>query len=120
MKLRIKGNSIRLRLSRSEVDAFQLYGSVADIIELPDHPLSYALEKADVDHLSVYRLGDSLRVAMPKTLAERWRQETEVGFSYQQPIGEKSISILVEKDFQCSTAEDCEPDADLYPNPKLG
>ena len=119
MKLRIRGNSIRLRLSKTEVAAFQQYGSVADIIEIPDRPISYALEKGDSETLKVYRLEDSIRVMMPFDMAERWNADDQVGFSYDQVIGEKKITILVEKDFQCSTPEDCEPEQDLYANPNL-
>ena len=119
MKLRIRGNSIRLRLTKTEVDAFQEFGSIADVLEIPGGPISYALEKCQEDKLNVKRLGDSIRVGLPTAMANQWLSDDCVGFKEQQSIGVRNIDITVEKDFQCTTPVDSGEEIadDLYPNP---
>ena len=119
MKIRIKGNSIRLRLSQPEVAAFLEYGSISDVIEIPGGPLVYNLERCGEDQLNVSRLAGSIRVGMPTQLCERWASDDCVGFDHHQDIGsEKSIYILVEKDFQCLKPRVHEDESKLFPNPE--
>ena len=47
MKLRIKGNSLRLRVSRTELERFQAEGRVEETVQFtaaPEANLTYALE----------------------------------------------------------------------------
>jgi hypothetical protein len=120
MKIRINGNSIRLRLSRPEVDAFLEYGSISDVIEIPGEPLVYNLEKCGEDHMNVTRLAGSIRVGLPFGKFEEWKAEDCVGFTEQYQIGEdKFIKITVEKDFQCLHRDKTEEDKTiLFPNPE--
>ncbi len=53
MKLRIRGNSVRLRLTRGEVEDFDREGRVEDAAQFgPGARLAYALERAMVGRLS--------------------------------------------------------------------
>ncbi|MDX1684014.1 MAG: hypothetical protein R3275_02200 [Saprospiraceae bacterium] len=118
MKLRINGNSVRIRVNQLEFEAFEEYGSIADILELPGGPISYALEKCEEDTLNVSRLGDSIRIGIPKEMAEKWRSEAAVGFNHIQKTGDKEIEIIVEKELKCPTPENCKADEDAFPRPK--
>jgi hypothetical protein len=119
MKLRIHGNSIRLRLTQKEVAHFQQSGRAdATICFAPGRTLSYSIERhQSAPDVSVTFEGDAIRVVIPADIAIQWTDSDEIGIQASQPIGEDlRLELLIEKDFQClhGTAEQ-EPDA--YPNP---
>ena len=120
MKIRINGNSIRLRLSRPEVEAFLEYDSISDILEIPGEPLVYNLEKCGEDKMNVSRLAGSIRVGLPTKMFEEWKADDCVGFTEEYEVGEdKYITITVEKDFQCLHRDGSQEDKSiLYPNPE--
>ena len=120
MKLRIHDNSIRLRLTRSEVARFVRNGTIDSVIEFGlsvDQRLRYGLESSpDVTGLQV-RFGDhQLRILMPLATANEWTGGERVGVTGSQSLkGEKQLEILVEKEFQ--RLHGAKPNPDLYPNP---
>ena len=119
MKLRIHGNSLRLRLNQAEVSQFSKTGFVEDGIEFaPGACFYYALES--LFNLSApcatYQNG-SLRIQVPASQATEWVTTDRVGVSGEQPLsGGKRLSILIEKDFQCLHGSEA-PDPDAFPNP---
>jgi len=119
MKLRIQGNSLRLRLSQSEVAQFSKTGFVEDGIQFsPGARFSYTLES--MSSLSapqaIYANG-SLSIRVPGADATDWVRSERVGISGDQPLESgKRLSILIEKDFQCLHG-DVARDPDAYPNP---
>jgi hypothetical protein len=119
MKLRIQGNSLRLRLSQSEVAQFSKTGFVEDSIQFaPGTSFSYALES--MSKLSAPQALFSngwLRVQIPGLEATNWACSDRVSISGDQPLESgKTLAILVEKDFQCLHGGD-ERDPDAFPNP---
>jgi len=122
MKMRIHGNSIRLRLSRSEVEELEQSGRVGDKISFgpnPNDSVTYGLE-ADPSARSVFahRSPDSITIFVPKDKASEWTSSELVGFEGNQDIGNgDSLSILVEKDFQCLQAREGEDESGNFPNP---
>lgn len=116
--MRINGNAVRLRLNQSEFEAFMEYGSIADIIELPNGPISYGLEKCGESELNVTRRADSIRIGMPEKMVLAWKDPNEVGFSHVQNIQGKAIEITVEKELKCPTPNDCKADEDAFPRPE--
>lgn len=108
-----------MRLSQPEVEAFLEYGSISEVIQIPGGPLVYTLEKCGEDQMNVSRLNGSIRVGMPKELCEKWSNPEQIGFQHDYAIDDfKSISILVEKDFQCLKPREHEDESQLYPNPE--
>ena len=83
MKLRIKGNSLRLRVSRSELAQFQAGGRVEETIrfaEAREAWLTYALESAV--QLSPVRVRYGLQdvtVILSEEQVRIWDAESEVG-----------------------------------------
>ena len=124
MKLRIKGNSIRLRLTRSEVAQFGETGQVAETIAfglLPVHQLTYQLvHTADVRVLTAVFTANCISVQVPEALAKSWVGTDLVGFEADMPLsGNESLFILIEKDFACIDAHPREDQSDSYTNPIL-
>ncbi|PJJ83794.1 DUF7009 family protein [Mucilaginibacter auburnensis] len=115
MKIRIKGNSIRYRLSKTEVERFTECGYVEESIEFPTLNLKYALQRSKtVENLSATLIDNTIIIYMPVKMAHEWQKEDQIGFSGTN----NKLSLLVEKDFQCldNTLED---QSDNYPNPSL-
>jgi hypothetical protein len=56
---------------------------------------------------------------VPRDTVVRWAGGNEVGMSAEQPAGEgDTLSILIEKDFECVDAPASEPQDDAFPNPR--
>jgi hypothetical protein len=118
MKLRLHGNSLRLRLSQPEVAQFSKTGYVEESVEFgPGSSLCYILESSSkiTSPKAVFQNGE-LRVQISCAAAKEWATTDRVGVSGQQLLENgKPLSILIEKDFKCMHGD--EIDADAYPNP---
>lgn len=119
MKLRIRGNSLRLRLSRSEVEAFDKEGLVEDSVRFgPGARLVYALERSVEGALSARLQDGRVSVTIPSELAGSWCRTDQVGLEAEQPTGDgETLRILVEKDFTCLKTRSGEDESDAFPNP---
>ena len=118
MKLRIRDNSIRLRLSRGEVDTFGELGVVEAAIEFPGQTsLSYALERGEGDNIGASYSDGRIVITVPSAESSDWVATDRVGMSGEVAIDGGTLSILIEKDFQCLTARSGEDEADMYPHP---
>lgn len=113
MKLRIKGNSIRLRLLRSEVERFATDGRVSDEIQFGPNKLQYSmLMSTEADAIHATFEANEIMVLVPEKTARDWATTDDIGIESEQPIGEvEALSILVEKDFVCIGRPD-DPDRD--------
>lgn len=120
MKLRIRGSSIRLRLSQSEVARMAESGRVDDAVAFgPAQRLSYSLLAADVPATSATIEGTRIVVSIPREQARVWTTSEQVGIEARQDVGGgETLSILVEKDFACLTPRADEDDRDAFSNPR--
>ncbi len=119
MKLRIHGNSLRLRLSQSEVAQFSKTGFVEDSTQFaPDVKLTYTIESSSSLPAPQASYQDHwLRIQVPAAAATEWFTTDRVAISEEQPLEDgKRLSILIEKDFQCLHGDESR-DPDAYPNP---
>ena len=120
MKLRIKGNSIRLRLLKSEVDQFAAEGSLTDRTAFGANSLRYSIRvSADAEKIFAEFQDNEIRVVIPDKLAREWVANGEVGFEADQSVGDEILTILVEKDFACLDRPDDPDRHDAFPNPKI-
>ena len=120
MKLRIYGNSIRLRLNRSEVRALAAGQAVEQRTELAPEPLTYRIETSGgADAISATLAGGQLRVTVPRLGARQWAEGDDVAMAHEIPSarGGEPVRLLIEKDFQCMHGE-AEDQADCFPNPR--
>jgi len=120
MKIRIKGNSVRFRLTKTEVAIFCKEGQYIETTQFNKKKLSYALKvKSGITSLEADFVGDVITIYMPENLRESWATDAVIGHSNEVDSNDKNaLSLLVEKDFTCldNTIED---QSDNYPNPKL-
>ena len=121
MKLRILGNTLRLRLSRSEVD---LVGQGEEVEESTSFPgggkLQYALRQSP-SKTSVVKTNEGdkscIDVIVDQNEAKNWAKSEEVRLFGAEPLVLGSLKLLVEKDFACLNPRDRSEDSDSFPNP---
>ena len=83
MKLRIKGNSLRLRVSRSELARFQAGGRFAETIHFtaaPEATLTYALESASEPSPVTVRYGSREVTTLLEDRARLWGHRTKSAY----------------------------------------
>ena len=119
MKIRIKGNSVRYRLTRSEVETFCNTGHFAETTEFNGQTFTYALAVSETKkHMDAEFLNDTITLIVPKETCKGWNVNDKVGFEHTLTLDNgNKLSLLVEKDFICMdrTTED---QSDNYPNPR--
>lgn len=124
MKLRIKGNALRLRLSRSEVARILRRERVEETIRFSPHPnakLTYALEQEPSVSAPTVRYAEGeITVLLPAALADTWCSTDLVGIAESVSLGTiGSLNLLIEKDLACLDRSD-EENEDTFVNPLAG
>jgi uncharacterized protein DUF7009 len=115
MKLRIKGNTIRVRLSETEVNSLAGGTSVIEETCFPSSSLTYKVQMSPAE--SVEFKDNMLVVCLTNADIKNWAATDMVSISKEFPVTKGNIlSILVEKDFKCLTVRP-EDESELYPNP---
>ncbi len=112
MKIRIKGDSIRYRLSKTDVSIFTKKGYIEETTHFGTQVLAYALQKSDHLELKATFTENKVTVFVPSAMITEWESTDRTGFEGY----DNKLFILIEKDFQCldNVAED---QSDNYPNP---
>lgn len=119
MKIRIKRNSIRLRLTKSEVAQLCANEFFEEKTKFLGQAFSYAVRLSSKhDALSASYKAHTITLYLPRTLGSNWDTTDRVGFEnvYRLSSGEE-LSLLLEKDFACLD-DRLEDQTDNYPNPK--
>ena len=115
MKLRIRDNSLRLRLTRSEVDAFATSGRVEARTPFGAKALVYAIaHEPSADRVSARFANDEILVLVPTKTARAWASSEDVGIE----ATDGALRVLVEKDFACLKPREGEDDEDAFPHPR--
>lgn len=118
MKIRIKDNSIRLRLTRPEVDRFGKEKYIEGRTAFGNSYFTYAMRCEDVQELSASLFENKITMHIPISIAETFIHTDIVGFQHDQIFdnGEK-LFLLFEKDYKCIDGEVLEDQSDNYENP---
>lgn len=118
MKIRIKGNTVRLRLTKTEVEDFGTKGIVEEHTQFgPDSKLIYSLRKTDGKELQVSFKQNKIEVQVPQNLATVWVNTEMVGLD-NHGVNESVLQILIEKDFACLKERVGEDESDMFPHPE--
>ena len=119
MKLRIHGNSLRLRLTQPEVAQFSKTGFVEDSVQFgPGIRFAYTIETSSALSTPQATYQDHwLRIQVPASLASEWYTSDDVAISAEQKVEpDATLAILIEKDYQCLHGGD-KRDPNAFPNP---
>lgn len=119
MKIRITGNSVRFRLTKTEVGTLCNEGSYQEITDFCENSFKYAVKATRKhEHLRASYKDHTIILHIPYILLENWHLNDTVGFYHNQTLNSgESLSIILEKDFVCMD-ETVEDQSDNYPNPK--
>lgn len=120
MKLRIRNNSVRIRVTRSEVacliegkrvEQATLFSPLSSLISSIEASTGVAVPTATFD-------GRRVALSIPLWQIQQWAQSDQVSIEASQTIGSNTtLQLLVEKDFECLHSR-AEGDDDAYPNPR--
>jgi hypothetical protein len=124
MKLRIKGDSMRVRISRSEVESLLAGNCLEDTIHFAPEAgaaLTYALQKdPSVSRPTVQFAKNMVMIRIPANQARAWGITDQVGIAEDINLGELGkLALLIEKDFACLDRSE-EDNEDTFPNPNVG
>lgn len=123
MKIRIKGNSLRLRLSQTELKTLDEDGMVSEAIAFgPGQTLVYRLEySAATEVTKAVYANHQILVILPQKEMTEWINSNQISIMASQSNGTgEALSLLIEKDFRCLTERPHENEEDLFPHPKEG
>lgn len=119
MKIRIRGNSIRIRLTKTEVDTLAASGIVEEVTQFPTGSFTYILRSTNgIEHLKAELDNNAIIMHIPNNVASTWNSNNIIGYDHKQVLPDGNIlSLLVEKDFKCIDASGNEDQSDNYENP---
>jgi hypothetical protein len=112
---------LRLRLLKAEVTKLLEQGRVEEKIQFApsgDATLVYALEhQCSAVFMTLYYSSREILVILPTTEAETWARSEQVGICARLDFGgNRTLEVIVEKDFACLDLSDAE-NVDTFPNP---
>jgi len=114
MKIRIKGNSVRFRLTRSDLSKLDSQHAIIETTEFMSNTFLYEIHVAEFDALAADLVDCHMILQLPRLMLNELVESDKVGFTGNSGL----ITLLIEKDFTC--LENVEEDqSDNFPNPLL-
>jgi hypothetical protein len=112
MKIRIKGNSLRYRLTRSDLSDLAQRKALKEYTEFGDQVLTYKVEITEEQALKATFTNQTITLYLSENMIKELDETDRVGFEDQSG----PLHLLIEKDFTCldNVAED---QSDNFPNP---
>jgi hypothetical protein len=117
MKIRIRGDSLRLRLSQSDVRALDRDGDVLDELHFPAGASLRCVLRVDaqIEELGASFDQHTITVAISPAWARRLVEGDEVGVQCERALdGGRRLALLIEKDFRCLVPRPGEDDGDGF------
>jgi len=120
MKLRFRGNSLRLRLNRREVEALASGRAIEERITFPVSDLTYTLEPTSRNDPQASFEQNTIRILAPNAEIARWSSDESIGLYYDLPTAGAPLRIMIEKDLECidGPPEERDPEAFARSIPK--
>jgi hypothetical protein len=120
MKLRIHKNSIRLRLSPTDVADFDRIGCIEERLEFGPEMLNMfrcaLVKEATAEAVTARYLPGVIEIVVPASVTKEWAESDQVAIEGTYTRGERPISIMIEKDFECLHKPQ-HSETDAFPNP---
>lgn len=123
MKLRIRNDSLRLRLTQSEVDRFAASGNLSDSVAFGPEPhqgLVYSIRMDQAARsINADITNNRIEIRVPFAAAAEWTGTKKVGLEADQDIGNgRFLNILIEKDFVRLKPRLLDDEIDKFPHPR--
>jgi len=114
MKIRIKGNSIRFRVTQTEVAQLAAGAALRDTTEFaPGRQLTWVLESSACVEMESSLDGATVSVRLPASAVGDWARTDSEGLYGRSG----ALDISVEKDFRCLHRAGSPDDVDAFPRP---
>lgn len=123
MKLRILDNSIRLRLTQSEVQKVSTDGLVRGRVRFAgSNSFDYVLESSPATVTPEAHISNNvLTVRVPNMDIRQWADSDKISIDSEQVLDDgERLRILVEKDFHCLAPRTGEDESEMFPHPEAG
>ncbi len=120
MKLRLKSNSLRLRLTQSEVQSLAAGILVQDRTQFSSSAsLHYVIQSSpSAAGISADFRDQIVAVTVPEAMVRKWATTDQISMEAEHQIAPECVlSLLIEKDFTCLNPRTPGEDADAFPNP---
>jgi hypothetical protein len=121
MKLRLRGNSVRIRLTQTEVKGLDHNGAWEETVVFGPtamHRFVYRVETTPALRpsvsMSVSGFETLVTAALPVKQVREWAGGNEVGIYFEESWG---LKIVIEKDFRCLDEKRDEDESDNFDNP---
>jgi hypothetical protein len=113
MKLRLHNNSVRFRLSQTEVKMLAESGIVEEAVDLTPSPLVYLVHASkDCRTTQISYVNGWISVTVPTSKVTEWAGSNAVGIEATH----QGVAIAIEKDWNCLHGDPVE-NVDTFPNP---
>ena len=116
MKLRIRGNQVRIRIQQKELALLHSNGVLEDKTEFPEGVLLCRVRTSDrVNRLEAHFENSCVELIVPIELVNGWYASDEVSLTGET----QTLKLLLEKDFYCLKSRSVwkEDESDAFPNP---
>jgi hypothetical protein len=114
MKLRFRGNTMRLRVNRREVALLASGAAIQETVLFPNsEQFCYVLEARDQIVPAASFEGGLMRVSAPLSDILNWAQNETIGLYFDLPAESEVLRVSIEKDLACvdGPAEEFDPEA---------
>lgn len=122
MKLRLRKNSIRLRLLQNEIEQLRNGRKVSEKIQFNQSQIfTYTIAVSDTAREISARFAEGeIIVEIPLEQTLDWTNTNRVGLETEQKVDESlTLKITLEKDFVCLDRPLDADNADAFPHPKM-
>lgn len=119
--MRILGNSLRLRVTQTELAAMAVEGKAKTSIEFGGGATLHYVLRADqaIENIEATYVDDVVTVRLPEAKLRDWANSELVSLRAEQALDDGStLSILVEKDFACLEPREGEDESDMFTHPE--
>jgi hypothetical protein len=119
VKLRIKGATLRLRLTQGEIKSLASSGVVEERVPFAHGELVYRLQRdPGQQDIAASFEGGVLEIRLPARAAHAWCTSEQVTLASEQAVPGGVLRITLEKDFACLAPRTDEDESDNFPHPK--
>jgi hypothetical protein len=120
MKLRLRGNTLRLRLNQSEVRSLSEGATVESATSFgPGQTLAYRVVPGGAAPEARLE-GSAIVLHLPAASLGGWAASDELTLEHEQKWNGGALRISLEKDLACAHPRQGEDHSDAFPNPATG
>jgi len=116
MKLRIRANTLRLRLNQKEVKALAAGEVLKEKIDFPGNTaLAYTLTTALAADAQAFFDNGGIHITAPRVPLMHWVGTDDLGIYFSLQTGVEPLKIAIEKDLICIDGPEDEKDPHAFP-----